>query len=811
MEIRRNYFFKPLKWRVGDPSYAGIPWLVKNSFELKNAQRVLFEGNVLQQNWAHGQSGFMVLFTPRIECTGVAPSCVPQAVVNDVTFRHNRLISSGSGFSMIGRDGDFLSTTWSWPSQTNRVWIHDNILEDFNAANWNSAWGGTGYGIAFAYGVTDLRIDHNTGFQDGALGSIGESPLNTPGVPLIPHTRFIFQDNIFPRGGGWGVSGSGSAEGNSALNYYTPGFTWLKNVIVGAAASSYPANNFYPAGPLPSNINFVNYNNGIGGDYHLLASSPYKNASTDGKDVGADIDMINQMTAGAVTGIWSGNYAPPLPAPDTTPPSLSGGQPSGPLSPGTTQAALGVSTNEAATCKYSTTPGVVYASMPNTFTTTGSYSHSATITGLANGGTYNYYVRCIDTSSNLNQNINDYTISFSVNSITNFGRPSTDVTTGWLGTAVPHWSNLDETVASDTDLIRTGFSAGIETTEVKLTPVLTPSVKTGYTIRVRAMTDGIGNTLTYQLVQGTAVIASVNHSLPQWPAWSSDNFTLTTAQASLITNYSDLRVRLIGNALNARVLVSWVEFEVPSGGSTQITNDTTPPPTGTTAGGSGSGGGGGGTSPSSTTQSLPRTYNFIIITPAAAAIFRDFNSEIGINQIEITVNNDAEDVKINVVKYGIKPEQVSVEKSGEVYQYLQINTTNLENKINKTIVQFRVEKSWASGNSLDKDEIAVYKFNESAGKWNELQTTSSSEDSQHYYYDVEMNSFSYFVISGKSSASEEGTGFDKLKEWVSTLGEGKSMTWLLISIALVIFIVLIIIVLVWRLKERRAAFQRDRF
>ncbi|HSE20208.1 MAG TPA: hypothetical protein VLB68_01080, partial [Pyrinomonadaceae bacterium] len=33
IEIRRNYFFKPLSWKVGDPSYAGIHWSVKNLLE----------------------------------------------------------------------------------------------------------------------------------------------------------------------------------------------------------------------------------------------------------------------------------------------------------------------------------------------------------------------------------------------------------------------------------------------------------------------------------------------------------------------------------------------------------------------------------------------------------------------------------------------------------------------------------------------------------------------------------------------------------------------------------------------------------
>ena len=43
IEIRRNYFAKPLSWNPDDPSYAGIPWVVKNLIEIKNAQRVLID------------------------------------------------------------------------------------------------------------------------------------------------------------------------------------------------------------------------------------------------------------------------------------------------------------------------------------------------------------------------------------------------------------------------------------------------------------------------------------------------------------------------------------------------------------------------------------------------------------------------------------------------------------------------------------------------------------------------------------------------------------------------------------------------
>jgi hypothetical protein len=49
--------------------------------------------------------------------------------------------------------------------------------------------------------------------------------------------------------------------------------------------------------PSPNNVGFVEYNNGNGGNYELQPTSPYKNAGTDGKDLGADIVGLNQLLA----------------------------------------------------------------------------------------------------------------------------------------------------------------------------------------------------------------------------------------------------------------------------------------------------------------------------------------------------------------------------------------------------------------------------------------------------------------------------------------------------------------------------------
>ena len=96
----------------------------------------------------------------------------------------------------------------------------------------------------------------------------------------------------------------------------------------------------------------------------------------------------------------------------TTPPVRSNGQPAGLLQQGTTQATLSLSTDENATCRYATSPGVAYAAMANQFSNTGGVTHSTVVSGLTDGSSYSFYVRCQDTASNANGD--DYGISFSV-------------------------------------------------------------------------------------------------------------------------------------------------------------------------------------------------------------------------------------------------------------------------------------------------------------------------------------------------------------------------------------------------------------
>ena len=97
---------------------------------------------------------------------------------------------------------------------------------------------------------------------------------------------------------------------------------------------------------------------------------------------------------------------------DTIPPLRLSGQPSGALIAGTKEATLKLDTDELSTCRYGIGPNSIYSSLPNEFSGAGTKAHSSVVTGLADGKSYSYYVRCKDVSGNANAD--DFLISFSV-------------------------------------------------------------------------------------------------------------------------------------------------------------------------------------------------------------------------------------------------------------------------------------------------------------------------------------------------------------------------------------------------------------
>ena len=128
-------------------------------------------------------------------------------------------------------------------------------------------------------------------------------------------------------------------------------------------------------------------------------------------------------------------------------PVLGAGQPSGVLPASTTQATLSLTSDENATCRYSTTPGVAYGSMVNTFSTTGSTTHSTLVTGLASNSSYSYYVRCQDAAGNADSY--DYLIAFTVSSTSTtasstFSGVESQLSENWTWETAGSWSSMSK-------------------------------------------------------------------------------------------------------------------------------------------------------------------------------------------------------------------------------------------------------------------------------------------------------------------------------------------------------------------------------
>ena len=261
IEFRRNHCFKSVSWNPADPTYAGTHWSIKNIFELKNAQRVLIDGNIFENCWVDAQTGFIIVFTPRNQ-EGTAP----WSVVQDVTFTNNIARHAAAGVQFLGRDNINPS------QQERRIKLQNNLFYDIGTP----LWGPNGRLFQIVDATADVHIVHNTAIQTGNIITLDGAAS----------TGFVYINNIAPHND-YGVIGSGHSIGNDSINFFFPGCYFTKNVIVGGPSSVYPSGNFFPASI--NDVGFVDVSNA---NYRLTSNSPYRNAGTDGLDIGADQDAI---------------------------------------------------------------------------------------------------------------------------------------------------------------------------------------------------------------------------------------------------------------------------------------------------------------------------------------------------------------------------------------------------------------------------------------------------------------------------------------------------------------------------------------
>lgn len=314
--VRHNHMFKPLIWMPGQPGFTGVPnpnpaqctnyhqpgycpFVVKNLFELKNAQRVLIEGNILENTWAgFSQPGIAMLFQA-LNQTG---SNNPNTTVADVTVRYNRIAHAASG---ITEAIVCLSCSVN-PKFAGRFSVHDDVFDDLNPFyGLGQVTINTGKPFQIAQctncaTIQSVAIDHVT-----VLMAAPKIFMVLGDMPTAPIQNVKVTNSIVSSLPGTVVTATGN--GGSCAFAGTSNLMRLRNCLAGpqitanaliGANGTWPAGNYFP--PDASAVQFANYNNGNGGDYHLLPSSPYKNAGSDGADVGANVDAVNQATAGAL-------------------------------------------------------------------------------------------------------------------------------------------------------------------------------------------------------------------------------------------------------------------------------------------------------------------------------------------------------------------------------------------------------------------------------------------------------------------------------------------------------------------------------
>ena len=275
IKVKFNHFSKQLAWRIGDPAYAGKPWLVKNLFELKNARQVTVEGNLFEHNWPHAQNGFAILFTVRNQ-DGTAP----WSRVSDVLFRRNVVRRVAAAVNILGHDDIYRS------AGTSDITIEHNLFDEVGGV-WGNGGGASGRVFQLFSGTSDpgpsnVTIDHNTA-------------RNTPGHYLLgvggstPKPGFVFTNQIINHAAGVYGDGMSTAQ---ALKSNFPDAVFTANALIGGSSSTYAA---YPGNYFPTSDTAVAFR--AAGDYELASSSTYNNKGTDGRDLGVNhwfLDLASQ-------------------------------------------------------------------------------------------------------------------------------------------------------------------------------------------------------------------------------------------------------------------------------------------------------------------------------------------------------------------------------------------------------------------------------------------------------------------------------------------------------------------------------------
>ena len=138
---------------------------------LKNGQRALVEGNILQNVWeGFSQVGAMVLMTPKSQANGTSNMC-PYCGVTDIPFRYNSGTQGAQAFQLA----NVPNGNGAFALEGHNYSFHDNVMDNLAyqpcfgcAANPVALFEAPALPRNSNIELHDVSLDHNTIVQAGS-------------------------------------------------------------------------------------------------------------------------------------------------------------------------------------------------------------------------------------------------------------------------------------------------------------------------------------------------------------------------------------------------------------------------------------------------------------------------------------------------------------------------------------------------------------------------------------------------------------------------------------------------------------------
>jgi len=164
------------------------------------------------------------------------------------------------------------------------------------------------------------------------------------------------------------------------------------------------------------------------------------------------------------------------------------------------------------------------------------------------------------------------------------------------------------------------------------------------------------------------------------------------------------------------------------------------------SGSTGGGSNGGGTSTpvlqiSSLNTTNKESHFYNTLNPSKTTTFVIKNTKFSFKKISFSVNKLSNNVNITFSILDKLPSYISsLEK---VYQYIVVETENLDDNVENVEIEFKVPKSWFNTKKYDKGKIALIRYYDG---WSTLNTTLVNEDDSYVYYTAKSPGFSIFAV-----------------------------------------------------------------